>query len=67
MPAICETAVGKLLPYDQWKWERSSPEVAALRPFDGAAASRDVRISTDLDTGVSRLEFGAAIPGSWRG
>ena len=56
VPAVCETQAGELLPFDRWKWARSSPEVAALRPFDRAAVGRDVRIGVDLDTRVSRLE-----------
>ena len=54
--AVCTSQEGNPLPFDRWKWARSSPEVVALRPFDRAAVDRDVRVSIDLDTLVSRLE-----------
>ena len=56
VPAVCSNEKGEALPFDRWKWPRSSPEVMALRPFDRTAVDRDVRIAIDLDTLVSRLE-----------
>jgi hypothetical protein len=55
--ATCTEPSGRLLPLDKWAWQRQTPEVAALRPFDEGVPGKTARVAIDGDTRLARLEI----------
>jgi hypothetical protein len=62
--AACLDSEERLLPLARWKWSRTHPQIRALRPFsDDPMAGAPVRMTTDIDTRVRRIEL--LHQGSW--
>ncbi len=55
--ATCTEASGRLLPLEKWTWPPATAQVAALRPFDEAAAGKTARIGEDDETYQWRIEI----------